>query len=285
VFTDTREDAMDRGNGVRASASESLTCYALVRRFIEEHIVGRGDGVMDQDCAVMIAMCDLIDCILACKRGVVRTVEAGAKALKAATMTYMCLVVRVWGTARCRPKFHWLWHIWQQYLRDGRIWDTFALERKHKDSKHLAATTNNLSTFDRTISMRVLLHQRRGLLKYKGRAYLFGPRPSNAMDSVLGCSSVQVSRGMQYHGVSVQTGDIISMGIHFLQVRCCFDDEGAMGVIGTLLEYAEQLSPTCTARRKTTVFAARVGDHDRMRLAHAWTEREDGLVVVVHHRL
>ena len=133
--------------------------------------------------------------------------------------------------------------------------------------------------------MRAILHQRRGLLKYKGRAYLFGPRPSNAMDSVLGCSSVQVSRGMQYHGVSVQTGDIISMGIHFLQVQCCFDDEGAMGVIGTLLENAEQLSPTCTARRRTTVFAARIDDHDRMRLAHAWTEREDGLVVVVHHRL
>ena len=78
IFSDTREDAMDRGNGVRASASELLTCYALVRRFIEEHIVGRDDGVMDIDCAIILALCDLIDCIQATKRGLVSSVEAGA---------------------------------------------------------------------------------------------------------------------------------------------------------------------------------------------------------------
>ena len=44
IFSDTREDAMDRATGIKGSASEFLSVYAILRRFIEVIVVGAFPG-------------------------------------------------------------------------------------------------------------------------------------------------------------------------------------------------------------------------------------------------
>ena len=165
VFTDGREKAMFKSKGgMKGSASEMLTVYPMMRRFVESFVVGSAGGSLDSGCAVFIAICDLIDTIMAAKKGFYINVEEGGKAIRDATILYMDITVKTWGRAGTWPKFHWVWHIWQQFLRDGAIYDTFALERKHQLTKHFASKVRNSLRFDKSVTMRSILEQRRQLL-------------------------------------------------------------------------------------------------------------------------
>ena len=69
VFTDGREKAMFKSKGgMKGSASEMLTVYPMMRRFVESFVVGSAGGSLDSGCAVFIAICDLIDTIMAAKK-------------------------------------------------------------------------------------------------------------------------------------------------------------------------------------------------------------------------
>ena len=54
--------------GMKGSASEMLTVYPMMRRFVASFVVGSAGGSLDSSCAMFIVVCDLIDAIMAAQK-------------------------------------------------------------------------------------------------------------------------------------------------------------------------------------------------------------------------
>ena len=292
IFSDGRERAMNRGEGMKASASELLTVFPLIRRLVESCMVGKSD-YMDSMSAIFISLCDIIDAILVVKKQCFECLESAVADVKAATEVYMRLVSACTLTGRhgVKPKFHLLWHIWLQLLTDGMVLDTFTCERKHKDTIAIANSTANHSAFEQTITMKAIVEQRRYLLKtpLAGASFVGDSVSSSDLASSLGVEAAMWGRRLRYFGTIFTSDDVIFFtgGTRgFFIIRCCVSSAEMFGVVVDALTAVETESPTCTRFTTTTRRTCiNLADARPLRLASAWSYECQTTLLVVHPRL
>ena len=279
VFTDARERAMDRAAGLRGSASELLTTMPLIRRFVETLVIGRKGGVLDSLAACWLCLCTLIDTIVACKRHMYSSVEAGAAAMREASEKFMEVFVLM-GETPVKPKFHLLWHLWLQYLRDECVLDTFPGERKHKGTKRYAQTCTSLHRFDRNIILRAILDQRRHLQTKQCNVGLKG----TTEELKCGGRTLRRSRQLYFHGMTVTRGDVLAQSGDWILVEDCLECDGNVAISCTCLVVVCIESPTCTKlKRNGDPCVMPLGDCGKLHFPHAWTLDGDH-VLVLHWR-
>ena len=186
------------------------------------------------------------------------------------------------GTDERSPRFHLV----EQFLRDGCIWDTFALERKHKTSKCYAEAVTNFRCFDKSVNVRTLLENRRQLQEFRVNSCLMGATcmaPSLARE--IGQSSVEVAHKLDWHGVISNVGDVLLYRGSFFCVQACLD-YGSLGLLCSMFSVAGIKSPASTILREVEGEQALLdlAACDQLVVAHAWCIKEDGSWLVLHPR-
>ena len=284
IFSDTREDAMDRATGIKGSASEFLSVYAILRRFIEVIVVGAFPGKSDGPSAVVIALCDVIESIQLAKRGLCKSVEPGAALITAAVEAYRDLVSNLWGLARLIPKFHMLFHIAEQFLRDMAIYDTFCLERKHKLTKGYATITTNRTTFEKSVTTRGVLEQRRNLLSIGYAARMVGATSDSSRGPV-GAGPAVEGKQLSWCGIVFSVGDVVVSGPAFFIIESCMQYSTNFGILYKEADVIGKPSPSCTTvrtRHHDLCFMPLTGIPPM--LASAWCVHDNGSYSVLRPR-
>ena len=149
IFDSYRSQSCDTANKLKASSAECLGLCAMLRHFIDMH-VSRDIHALAAPRASFDASCRVLATILWCKRGFVLPRE-GANAISQAVRQHMELHLKAYGNQHIRPKHHWLHHVGPQYLRDGLIVDTFAIERGHLLVKSIADLCCHTTNFEGSV--------------------------------------------------------------------------------------------------------------------------------------
>lgn len=121
LFSDARERSKDAAGGMKASASEMITALPYIRHFMETIVLPDTNATVQQAVATFLAMCDLNDIIMKAKTGLFICVKHMAGLMRKAINTYTRLRIATWDKRTCKPKFHLLFHLVEQFLRDGCI--------------------------------------------------------------------------------------------------------------------------------------------------------------------
>jgi hypothetical protein len=67
--------------------------------------------------------------------------------------------IGLYGGTFVKPKFHWAWHCWGDWLAHGIVVDMFVIERMHQDPRFLASIAYCTTKLERTIMSRMLARQ------------------------------------------------------------------------------------------------------------------------------
>ena len=139
---------LDNPGKVKASCSELLGVYGLLRHFVECNIM-RLPGLV-QHIDSFLAACRSLDLLLAAKRVLGDPSELG-QALELQVSHYIALHKAAHGTALIKPKFHWALGIPSQICRNRIVLDAFAIERSHLRVKAVAEHVQNTASFERSV--------------------------------------------------------------------------------------------------------------------------------------
>ena len=286
LFSDARERSMDAAGGMKASASELITALPYIRHFMETIVMPRANAKLQQAVATFLALCDLNDVIMKAKKGLFLCVKHMAGLMRKAINTYTRLRIATWDKSTCKPKFHFLFHLAEQFLRDGCIWDTFALERKHKISKCYAEAVTNFRCFDKSVNLRTLLENRRQLQELRVNSCLLGETcmaPSLAVE--IGEPSVEVAHKLDWQGAIFNVGDVLLLRGSFFCVQACLD-YGSLGLLCSMFSVVGNKSPVSTILREVEGEQALL-DLDacgQIIVASSWCVKDDGSWLVLRPR-
>ena len=261
----------------KANASDILDMYALIRMFGQTCV--RPLGVLQRELASLEAMCAVLDCYVAIKRG--ETVTGFAAAVSEA----LELHVAAYGGDKMRPKHHWALHLPRQYEADGnRLIDEFALERKHKGIKAFADSLNNTLSFERTLVSNAILEQERCLSGLLVDDRLCAPHDASPMlRQLFSGTDVRMSKSMVLRNNTIGAEDIVFIdGIAVLVVACA--KVGLqLGVVGWEMTFVSKTSNSSSTWRDphNRLAVALMSEHT-LSMPFAWTFVGDRTCEILH---
>ena len=201
IFSDWRLDDQGRVDKVRASASELLGLYSLLRHYFHTEFAITPALRPHWDC--FQACCAILDMILAAKRGDISPREA-ANALRQRIRRFLELHIACYGTAHVRPKHCWMWAIPEHWERDDKVWDAFIIEREHLIVKPAAERLRSMHRAERTILSGVINSQIASLQTMQGPVHFVDtPISASALPDTL------FADGMVVRHMHLRVGDII----------------------------------------------------------------------------
>ena len=156
AFQDRRVSAKK----IKASASEMLQPYGLLRHFVESQLDGIAEIAAER--ASFEAACRCMDIMLLAKRGRVDMQEA-ASMLRIAAREHMEKHVLAYGTDHIKPKNHWVFDIIDQLRRHPFVLDCWVVERLNKRGKAAARNTVNTARYESSVLEVVMAVQRNNL--------------------------------------------------------------------------------------------------------------------------
>ena len=177
----------------------------------------------------------------------------------------MTMYVLILGTSGVTPKFHLLWHLWLQLLSDVFIIDCFAIERKHKSTKRYANTILSFKQFDKGVTLRALLDQRRHLQEFR-------PEPYLDKTKLHACN------------LTIRIRDLVIIpfrGVYLVQD--VVETDGDLGLVCIGLAIVCKESVTCTKFRKCGESNVRVTGKTAIVFPHACFFDGDSVVVLHSH--
>jgi hypothetical protein len=133
---------------VKASCSELLALYGMLRHFVEERVAPI--AALGPQIASFQAVCRVMDLILVAKRREADFLHASVE-LQRALEAHMQLHQHAYGTDHIKPKHHWMMDIPRQLVRDGCVLDAFVIERSHLVVKGIATHIDNTHTYERSV--------------------------------------------------------------------------------------------------------------------------------------
>ena len=263
---------------LKASASEMLQLYGLLRHFFQRHVWTCAEVRDELD--AFEAACRCVDILLQAKRGRIDMHEA-ATLLEDSARQHLLLHIRAHGKAFLKPKHHWTFDIVEQLLRDPFLLDSWIAERLNKRAKAAARAVQNTTRFDSSVLAHVMAVHRNNL------------REEGAVDADLigktarlpGCGALVADR-LVHHGLQISVGDVViwtSSGMLSLQVgrvaACCLDSGRLCCIVQgmTLVSRLTQHSDAYTLPTHSS--PQQVWPTEHLELACAW--RVDGNVLVV----
>lgn len=262
----------------RASCSELLTMYSLVRHLVFTCMHTATDESVEKALASFKACCAVVDAFLFVKRR--QPTGRYVDIITPRIDEHMALFQAAYGD-RYQPKHHWLYDCAVQIQRDGGIvLDMFLLERTHRKLK--GPSEKRSLTADGTAS---------SLLAARCATHICSASVASDFGDGLIQGAVQVpgsdvfaSKSLRWHGAVLHVGDVVFN--RRLQVAGSIDV--CLAVSGTLWvevrehTFKKRLSDHSTAWAKQACSSTTLWNLDSLQLASAWFEdRQDGSLVVV----
>jgi hypothetical protein len=224
VFDAGGSKANTEHQAVKASASEVLHLYSLLRHWVETR-VPNGDPRIALHVDSFLAVCKATDVILLAKRRSVPLAEAGIR-LRAALQEFMKRHIVAYGIAHIRPKHHWAFDVADQMEKDAFLFDAFVIERLHLRVRCIADNVKDLHTFERSVLSGVVNDQcRRGKDHLCGGGLLGRTAPFPNLPDAL------VSDKVELGGLRIAVGDVVFRGEELGVVVACGAEEAELFVV------------------------------------------------------
>ena len=127
IFSDWRRDAEGNMEKLKASMSEVLSMYALLR-----HWASMLPKTEDNELQLLSFFrgCRVVDLFLQTKRQILKA-ERASSILRKAIEEWMSAHISAYGVQNITPKFHWLYDVCDQLETNGILLDQLVVERLH----------------------------------------------------------------------------------------------------------------------------------------------------------
>ena len=210
-FTLKRETATKSIGSFKATASELLAVYPVVRFFAETTLACRSG--MEAQMASLLSICDVVDKFQDAKARI-----DTAASLKDRITAHLKAFKRANPGVFCKPKGHLLYHCAQQILENELLLDCFVCERKHIMMKRACFWIKRTTCFERSALARSFQETLRVL-----------SNPRVFTNGLLGFtqsepkSGILVGKHMQFDGVEYHSDD------------CCFVESVLLLVDGCMV--------------------------------------------------
>ena len=237
IFDECRAPKQDK---IRATASELLGMYALLRHFVEIYLVGAVHVEQFQrQIASFHAACATLDLISVVKQGRL-DVREGAEELRRAHAEHLRLHIEAYGTEHILPKHHMMFDVADQWGREGErrgaVIDAFVVERLHIRIKYIMDPIKNTSDFEVSCLASLI------------NAHLTALKDHEFGDGLLGKTSVIPGMGvpiagrMSISGLTIEVGDIVLLDGAAGRVCACAKEHGDLAVLVETFEHVARLS-------------------------------------------
>ena len=197
VFDPRRSPDEDK---VKASASELLGLYSLLRHFVELYLLDVPETA--KEATSFRAACATIDVITLVKQGRLSLAE-GAVLLRRTHSQHMRLHIDAYGEGHIVPKHHFMYDVADQWERRSVVIDAFVVERLHLRVKHIMDPIRNTRQFEESCLSSLINAHILSLQKHKFCDTLVGHT------SRLPGSAVPMSDQMVVKGMTTTVGDIV----------------------------------------------------------------------------
>jgi hypothetical protein len=263
---------------IKASASEMLQLYGLLRHFVESQL--GEDAEIAAERASFEAACRCMDVMLLAKRGRVDMQEA-ANMLEIAARDHMEKHVIAYGNGHIKPKNHWVFDIIEQLRRDPFVLDCWVVERLNKRAKAAARNTVNTARYESSVLEVVMAVQRNNLRdKSHVDVGLVGKT------EMLQGTNALVAGKLMHHGMHISVGDILlsSLSAAALQVgrvvACCLDSGRSCCIVQVVELIGNWTHHSGLYFLPTDASPQMVWSTEHLELACAWRVVDDALLVV-----
>lgn len=188
------------GEKLKASASEMLGLYSLLRHFVETRL--RDVVGLDSEKESFFAVCHILDVITLAKQGRVPMVQA-SDMLQRALTDHLEKHKAAYGTGNLKPKHHYMFDVACQWRYQKEVVDAFVVERLHLRVKTVAELVRNTETFERSCMGSLINSHCQLLQNEKFGSGLVG-RCTPLLDS-----AALIADTMCFEGMLLSVGDII----------------------------------------------------------------------------
>ena len=276
-----RYAASSNAEKLKSTCTELLNAYSIVRHFVNvclEH----GDAAWQDRLASFNACCEVIDCLLACKR---QATGASGQTLTNRLQAHMTAHKKAWGSDNVLPKHHWLFDVPGQVSRDGGVLlDMFITERLHLTCKGIADKFKNNDSFDPHV-LRMKSWTQRSSAAERGRLStmdLLGPTEQERF----GDAAVEVAVRFNYMGMEYHTGDMfinittgaVGRAVSFMALH---QGSAVFFVVVQTFAFVSRKARHSTVWRELGADSLSVWNVRETKLADAWYHSGDFLVLVV----
>ena len=229
IFSEWRRNSSGEMEKLRASASECLGMYAILRHWAESEI-GQQPDLLAQ-VASLKAGCEAIDLIQMAKRRCLPMREAATR-LRTTLSTWLRLHKIVYGESNIAPKFHWMFDIADQFDQDEFVIDQLVIERMHLVCKPHAERIDNTTTYERSVLSGITNSQIGSLQQLHADCCI----TSASTSRIAGFDHAEVGDAMDVCGMHIHVGDLVLRDQTLGKVCACVCELGSMLVIVEMLE-------------------------------------------------
>ena len=215
IFDSYRSRSSHEAEKLKASASEILGVYSLIRHYIEREIVHDDSLLVHRES--FDACCKVVDIIQTAKRGHLSMPDAG-RLMKIYHREHMVKHKRAYGEDHIVPKHHWMWDVCDQFCEasdEDLVFDAFVIERNHLGVKAVAEHIDNTASMERSVLSSYVTAQIREL---NAAGALHEPligRITNAS------GGIKVARSCNHDLIVVTVGDFVFRGMEVGKVLGC----------------------------------------------------------------
>ena len=224
VFNEYRATADGTHDKLRATASECLAAYTLMRHFVDVDEMGDVDA---DKVASFKAMCHVLDVLQATKKMVLE-MEFASDSLKTALTDWLEAHKKAYGLGHIRPKCHWLFDVAECMALDLALIDQFVIERLHLLAKPHAERIDNTSRFERSVLAGcVNSHIAEQSAAIRGN-FLHGARVTSNFDI-----GARLASRATVDGMTISTDDLVvnSASRDVGKIVACAEQDGAFMVL------------------------------------------------------
>ena len=179
IFAEPRGEKHRKAQHIKCQASDMLSLIGVLASFAQTVllVVGRCNESCMKACAAFLALVDVCELIAATHR-----MDVSPARLLGSIHRFLELFVASWGFEWLTPKCHWMLHYAESLARNGKLFNCFVLERKHRVPKRYAEDIKNISRNASTsILSEVLCHNLASLKRpvFDFSIGLVGGRPAS----------------------------------------------------------------------------------------------------------
>ena len=264
IFSEYRLDDQGNADKVRASASELLGLYSLLRHYFDTKVVPT--PALRPHWDSFRACCEVVDLILAAKRGEISPRES-ASTLRRKVSRFLELHKACYGTGYMRPKHVWMHALADKWEQDDRVWDAFIIERMHLSVKPTAERLRSMGRAERTLLSGVINSHIASLQTMKGPVHFVDTpiRMSAHLPDTL-CADSMVVRHM-----TLRVGDVIFREASAGKLLACVLEGGFFYGLVEMFTFADEETLHAKAWRVRTGDIELIPAHemDQVRAASA----------------
>jgi len=268
-------DAFDK---IRASASEVLGMYSLLRVFLDTE-VPKTEATRAQ-WESWTALCNVVDYIMLARNRRIPDMKEAAKELRVRYQRFYMLHQGCYGTANVKPKHHYCFDVADQWERDKEVYDQFIIERMHLLVQAVAPSVDYMGRYEKSLLSGMLNAQMNELKSYKGGCCLMDAKPIQ----IPNFPHTWFADQLQIWGKVLSVQDVviiespaaeISIGLFLSAVQ---ENGGFFGLV-EIWSFVESISSTMQRWRRGDIIE--LHEAEQLHQAVAWIESEHGCVDVV----